>query len=726
MTSPPLGSMSDSIVLVLWRQRWIVVGCVLAVLTAALFYLDRVTPLYTSTARVYVEQSGPRIIHEMQAGVMTASMNYLYTQAELMNATPVVSEAVEMCGTKGMKAFANVDNPVEFLKSNLKVSVGRKDDIISVSFRSPYPAENAKIVNAVVDAYVKFHTTRKRGTSAEVLKILQKEKATRDQALSEHLRALMQFREDHPTLAFQTELGNTILERFERLSAALTEAQLATLEAKSYYDAAEQMKDDPAGLLPFVEARAATMQGAIADTETTALKARLRELQSSRSDRLQLVTTEHPSIQALDVEIAQINREIATLDRQSVASHLAILKQQYLTAKEKEEQLTARFEEQRQQVTGLNKVRAQYTILESEYQQTKKVSDFLEDRIREVNVNEDTGALNITILETARPTQVPSQPQKARFLAMALVLGLMLGGGTALLRDMMHHSLRTTDEVMTLLGSPLLGEVPVMSKRETPIERAQKIALDPSSAVAEAFRNIRTAVYLSLPREQSRIIQVTSAMSGEGKSTVVSNLGIAMAQSGQTVLIVDADFRKPTQHLMFGVTGEKGLSSVLARRQRLGHAIVGTSTPRLYLLPAGPEVPNPAEMLGSTFFRVVLAKLGQHYDRVLVDTPPIGPIADARIVAAQCQAMILVARPGVCTYKAVQYAEESLRHGANHIIGAVVNGIHGGRSWDSHARWISDLQGYHTGGNGKRRGRQPVAGLSVERMASSPSKEAVA
>jgi len=732
ISSDPVRPISDSLVPVLWRHRWIVMGCVMAVLTVAFLYLERVTPLYTSTARVYVEQTGPRIIHEMQPGVMTASINYLYTQAELMKATPVVTEAVEQCGAQGLEALAGVDGPVEFLQNNLEVSVGRKDDIIRISFKSPFPAENARIVNAVVEAYVAFHAARKRSTSAEVLKILQKEKATRDQALSDHSRELMQFREDHPTLAFRTELGNTMLERFERLSTALTEAQLATLEARSYYEAAEQMKDDPNELLSFVEVYSAVRQGALSPAETTALKARLLDVQKSRSDRLQLVTTKHPSIQALDAEIAQIQGEIAQIqrdvairDQRTVASHLAVLKQRYLSAKEKEGQLTARFEEQRQQVTDLNKVMAQYAILESDYEQTKQLCEVLDDRIREVNVTEDAGALNITILETARPALTPTEPRKARILAVALVLGLMLGGGAAFLRETTDHRLRTADEVMACLGAPLLGDVPRMPRRESPTERARKVALDPSSAVAEAFRNIRTAVFCKVPSSPSRVIQVTSAMSGEGKSTVVSNLGIAMAQCGQRVLIVDADFRHPVQHLNFDVSGDKGLSSVLVRRQRLGEAIVRTSTPGLHLLPAGLEVPHPAQRLGGPLFGAILAKLAQSYDRVLVDTPPLSPMADARIVAAQCRAVILVVRPGVCTDRTLRHVHESLLlHDDSPIIGAVVNAYNGGRRWEGHAHWIRYFQGHHTGGNGKQRGQQPVAGLPLDRVASSPSRQA--
>jgi len=721
-TSNPAGPASDSLARMLWRQRVVILGCVTAVLSAAGVYLSRSTPLHTSTARVYVEQTGPRLIHETQPGVMTASLNYLYTQAELMRATPVISAALEACGAEGLRVFAQVDHPIEFLQKHLEVSVGRKDEIIRVSFTGPHPEENARIVNAVVDAYVTWNASRKQTTSAEVLKILQKEKASRDQELSDRLRALMRFREDHPTLAFQTDVGNTILERFERLSGALTEAQLATLEAQSYYDAAKQT-GDLAGLLPFVEARAARGLGGDPLAETAALKAQLRDLKRSRSDRLQWVGGDHPVIQALDGEIAQTQQDIAELEKRFIESHLAVLRQQVVAAQEKESQLAARFEEQRQQVAGLNEVKAQYAILESEYTQTKSLCDVLNDRIRELNVIEDAGALNITILETARPTLTPSRPRQVRVMAIALVLSLMLAGGAALVREVTDRRVRGDEEVTQWLGFRLLGEVPAMSRWGSPAERAQQAALAPSSAVAEAFRTIRTGVYLGPPREQARVIQVTSAVTGEGKSTVTSNLGIAMAQAGRTVLIVDANFRRPVQHLVFGVGGETGLASVLARRQRLRDAIVATSTPGLDLLPAGQGVANPAEMLGGMLFGAVLTRLAQHYDRVLVDTPPISPMADACIVAAQCQAVILVLRPGVCTYQALRRARESLLQGPGVVLGAVVNGVRAGRGWSGRAGWSGGPQG-EPAGHRKQTGGMPAARPAWRRRGASGPQQA--
>ena len=324
-------------------------------------------------------------------------------------------------------------------------------------------------------------------------------------------------------------------------------------------------------------------------------------------------------------------------DQELAGAQLAVLEQQYLACQETEQELVERCQQERQQTLDLNKQVAQFTILQSEYDQTRKLCDILDERLREIGVTEDTGALNITILEAARPADNPSAPNRTRAMGLALCLGLMAGGGLGLVRDMRDHRLRNAHEVTSLLGAPLLGVIPSLPKKTSRRDLGQKVALDPTSHTAEAIRTIRTALFFSIPKEEARVIQVTSPGPAEGKSTLVSNLGIAMAQSGQRVLILDADFRKPVQHGIFGVSREKGISAVLAGVQPLSQCIVHTSVKGLDLITAGPHTPNPAEMLGSHVFARAIEKLKGHYDRILLDSPPVGAVADARILAAAMQ-----------------------------------------------------------------------------------------
>ncbi|MCK4292604.1 MAG: hypothetical protein KAY65_05365, partial [Planctomycetes bacterium] len=285
---PAPGIMPESLIQIIWRSRWTVLLTTVVVLAGAFAYIFKATPIYTSTSRLYVEQSGPKIMSETEQGVMTQSKNYLYTQAELLKSTPILTAALKTPGAnmEQMKVFEDVDNRIAFLKKRgLEVSVGKKDDIISVSSDSPKPAEAAQLVNAVVDSFITYHATTKRSTSAEVLKILQTEKAKRSSELTEQLKATMDFKKENEALAFESNRGNIILQKLERLSIVLTEAQLATVESKSLYESTERMISDPVGFKQFVEAERTRSIYIPMDREEAELKSKLDQLQRRRADR---------------------------------------------------------------------------------------------------------------------------------------------------------------------------------------------------------------------------------------------------------------------------------------------------------------------------------------------------------------------------------------------------------------------------------------------------------
>lgn len=671
-----VGLMPESLVQIIWRSRWIVLFVTVAALGGAFTYLSKTTPIYTSTSKIYVEQSGPKILVEAE-GIMTQSKNYLYTQAELLQSTPILSSALEKPGVKQMKIFHEIDNRVGYLKKKgLNVSVGKKDDIISVSSDSPEPAEAAQLVNAVVDSYITYHTSRKRNTAVEVLKILQKEKVERDTELAQKLKAMMDFKKNNVALAFENRNSNIILDRLDRLSEVMAEAKLQTIEAKSAYETTKLMVTDTTKLKQFVEAERAKGIHIYTANEKIRLKTELKQFQFQLTDLGRQVTPDHPSMQALQKKVVQLETELANIDREFAAAQLAITRQQYLTAKEKEEQITSDFEEQREQAIALNEQIAQYTILESDWEQTKKLCDILDDRIKEINVTEDVGALNINILETARPSDKPSSPQKTRYIAIALLLGLMLGSGLALLRAWADQRLRTAEEISIVLGVPVLGVVPSMSKRQSIVARGQKVHMDSNSRVAEAYRTIRTAVFFGVPKGEAKAILVTSPAAGDGKTTLVSNLGIALAQAGQKTLILDADFRKPMQHKIFEVNHEEiGLSSVLAGTSTLEEAIQPSKIKDLELLTCGPDVPNPSEILNSKSFAQLLELLSNRYDRVIIDSPPVMPVTDSQILAAISDITLLVLRAEKSKRKTSQQARDGLMSVGARILGVVVNDV---------------------------------------------------
>ena len=673
--------MPENLLPILWRGRWIMLIMVGVALASAFIYVNTVTPTYTSKSRIYVEQTGPKIITEMEEGVMTRSQNYLYTQAELLTSTPILAAAFDSFDSMQMHTFAGVHNPIAYMKRNLSASVGKKDDIISLSLDSSYPAEAAQIVNAVVDSYLSYHAARKRSTSAEVLKILRNEKEKHGKNLIEKLTAMMNFKKENIGLSFEGERGNIVIGRLERLSEVLTEAQLATIECKSAYESTKGMLSDPAKLRRFIEAQRTTGTYVITDTEQATLKSTLNQVQLRREHFLSQVTSDHPVVKALERRMANIEESINDLDKRSsqvqraaVEQHLAVVEQEYLAAREKESEIAKHYDEQRRVVLALNEQVAQYTILQSDWEQTKKLCDILDDRIKELKVTEDVGALNISILEVARPAGSPSGPQKATYMAVALVMGLMLGGGMAFARDWMDQSLRSAEEVSAVLGVPILGVVPSMHGRQSAVARGQTVYKESDSRVAEAYRMIRTAVFFGVPKDQARTVLVTSPAAVDGKTTLVSNLAIAMAQTGQKTLILEADFRKPMQREIFEVDHrDVGLSTILAGLTTSAEATQPTGVEHLDLLPCGPDVPNPSEMLNSDRFAQLLEILSDRYDRIIIDSPPIMPVADARILAAVCDITLLVLRAQKSTRKVSQQTRDGLLGVGACVLGAVVN-----------------------------------------------------
>jgi capsular exopolysaccharide synthesis family protein len=207
------------------------------------------------------------------------------------------------------------------------------------------------------------------------------------------------------------------------------------------------------------------------------------------------------------------------------------------------------------------------------------------------------------------------------------------------------------------------------------VERGQKIILKPRSIAAEAYRTIRTAVFFGVPKGQAKTILITSPAQGDGKSTLASNLAIAMAQAGQKTLVMDADLRRPMQHNIFRVDRAKGLTALLAGAQTLEQVIQPGPVKGLDILACGPEIPNPSEILNSDAFEKDLEKLTQLYDRIIIDSPPVTPVADSQILSAIADVTLLVLKAEKSTRRQSQVARDSLQSVGGRLLGAVVNDV---------------------------------------------------
>ncbi len=247
----------------------------------------------------------------------------------------------------------------------------------------------------------------------------------------------------------------------------------------------------------------------------------------------------------------------------------------------------------------------------------------------------------------------------------------MSGFGLAWLRGVFDQKLRTAEDVAVGVQLALLTTMPRIAMAGGESDAIQ--TWEDHSSLAESARSLRTAIYFGLPKDEGRVIQVTSPESGDGKSMIASKLGIAMAQAGQRTLIIDADLRRPTQAKLFALDQDHGLATALADQTSDELTIQHTRLDNLSVMTSGPIPANPAEILNSRAFEELLEKLSKAYDRIIVDSPPVLPVADARIIATKCDVTVMALRVDKSTRKRGLAAHESLLSVGARILGAVLN-----------------------------------------------------
>ncbi len=695
---PPATAVPESLLSVIWRGRWIMLVCLVLALVAGVVRIETATPIYTSAARLYLDYGGIAIAQSQESGRVPRTDRYLYTQAELLVSRPILGAVLELPEMRRLRSFANADIPMAYLRKSIGVEVGRRDEIISVSFSSPHAAEVPQVVNAIVEAYMVSRSDSQRRNSAQVLKILQEEMARASMELDQKRDELEQFQSTSMPLALGSDQGSGVTQLYLALQTEYTQAQMRANDAELFFRSARTLSDDPEALRQYARTRSQIAAYAAGGSEVAQLEAQLISRQSDLDALLAELTPDHPRIASLTAQIERIGTTINELNARFVRVLLAAAERQYHEAKDRETELAGLYHEQGQKVEQLNSELNRYRRLHAEVSQLTTYCQTVETQIREVRtiVGEDVGQLRMEILEPALVSELPSYPQKSKIMAMALVLGLLAGGGLSILRDFTDQTLRSSDEISAVLGAPVLGVVPAMSQRETVPVRGRKVHLQPNAPEAEAFRTIRTAVFFGA-RKDARTILVTSPAAGDGKSTLVSNLAIAMAQAGQKTILLDADFRKPMQHVIFELEKDReGLTAVLAGQIKLGQAIQRTDTEGLSLLPCGPGVSNPSEILNSPRFAKLLECLAEAYDRVIIDAPPVTVVTDAQILGARCDITMLVLRAGRSTKKLGQRAIGDLQRVGAHLLGTVVNDV--ARSGDRYGYY-----GAYGGSNGSGR-----------------------
>lgn len=290
-----------------------------------------------------------------------------------------------------------------------------------------------------------------------------------------------------------------------------------------------------------------------------------------------------------------------------------------------------------------------------------------------------TGTNSAQVLARAYPPSNPVSPTPERDAALALVLGLMLGVGAAFLLDTLDERLRTVTDLERVSGGlPTLALIPEVEKGHDAAFVAARD--DPRSPQAEAFRSLRTSVKFATLDRPLKVIQVTSSAAGEGKTTTVANLAVALAQGGDRVAVVCCDLRRPKVQDRFGMRLIPGLTDVLLGDAALSDALQPYDD-NMFLLAAGTPPPNPSELLSSHKAAAVIRALAEEFDVVILDSPPVLPVTDAMVISHLVDATLVVANSRSTSRKAVHRTLQQLAQVHAPVIGLVLNGLPAGGAY---------------------------------------------
>ena len=455
---------------------------------------------------------------------------------------------------------------------------------------------------------------------------------------------------------------NIVVQRLADLNGAVTVARTERIGKEARYRQLTVIQDSLADLDTFPDI--------LANTFIQQQKAHLAELERQAAQLSENLGERHP-------EMLQVRSGIQTANARlqgEIGKVVDSVRNEFEAARARERSMMAELEAQKAEALAMNRTGIEYGVLEREAESNRQIYQSLLQRANETGVAGELRTSNIRIVDEAEVPTGPASPRIGLNLLLALFVGSMFAVGLAFFFEYLDNRIKTPDEIKTHLGLPFLGLIPLISKKESR-DGALLLNNGVPANFAEALRTVRTNLMFSSAAEGARSVVVTSTGPGEGKSVVASNVGIGLAQAGQRVLLIDADMRHPQIHERFGQTAEPGLSNLTVGNAKVSEVVRKTTVPGLWILPSGKVPPNPAELLSSQRFQVFLSSLDEHFDWVIIDTPPVLPVADATIVAHVVTGVLFVVGAEMTNRRAADVALEQLTQANARFAGAVLNRV---------------------------------------------------
>ncbi len=717
---------------ILFRGRWIIIGCFFAVVAATTYLTYRMQPVYVASSSVMILDDDPVDVTIRNANPAPFRKSRNLNETELLRSrriaedvlrslaeSPYRSELAIMRETDVEGNTITFDDRVRMLRDNTSVENLKDTDVLKVSVKAPSAFECAFLANAIAEEYYRYKLRGARGEISEIRQFLEQQlEVVRDQ-LSQSEELERAYKESRGVSSLDDE-ARTMVEQSTNLHALYnqTESDLnAELRRMDYLkrqleDVRGSLVEDMSNITsPIIE----TLQKEIADKQS-----RLASLVSNPGPGTEV------TINALENEIETIKGKLVEEVRKIAggAGSLEPLKtsqelfESILKSEVEIKALTARAEALREAISNVDYDLEQLpekTLVLARLTRDRKLNEelylMLNEKYEETRISEAAKSAGVEIVDTAKPPEFPVKPRKKLNILFGMLFGFALGVGITLLIDLLDDTIKTPEE-LERMSLTALGTIPIVNiedirrrmKRqgkeltaqdEARIESKMITRFSPKSPISEAYRSLRTNIQFSDIDNPKRVILMTSSATKEGKSTTCVNLAITFAQTGSRVLLVDSDLRRPTLHNFFNVDKMYGLSNVLIGSLAFGDVIKRTEVENLDLITAGDIPPNPAEMVASERMRVFLEEARNRYDVVLLDSPPVVAVTDAAILTTRADATIVVVSSGMTGRAELKRALGLIQSVGSNVLGVILNGLDIKKMYGSYYYYFHYYQYYY-------------------------------
>lgn len=667
------------------KRRWLGAACVTLSLIGATVYNSTTRPVYRATAQVLIDRDAPRVLPNPRLDADPGGADYYQTQYELLRGKTLAVKVVErlalnqaeefrlaprvspwerLHGRPGASAPAG-ELPVEAaagaFRGRLSVEPLPGGRLVNLHFRGYDPELAARAVNGLAQLYVEQSLEFRYTTSSEATGWLGERVAEQRRRTDQAERALQEFREREGLVDVEGRQA-LVDQKLAGLAASLTSARTERVGKEGLL---RQLRELPAE-------QAISFPALLANPGVQRARDELLDLRAEQARLAESLGERHPEMQRLAARLSAAREKL----RAEVAAGLRSLEAECESARQQERSLGESLEAARREAQALNRASGQYGVLKRDVEAHQQLLRELTSRTQQTGLETELKSTNIRVVEKAEVPGAPILPRTWWNYQLALMIGLGLGLGLAVLFEHLDNTVKTPEDVQQALGLPFLGMIPELPAGDVPAGEAGPFVLrQPQSPVAEAYRVLRTNVLFSSAETSGRVLLVTSANPGEGKTTTVANLAASLAENGARVLAVDADLRRPTLHQHFGVDKTPGLSDVIVGASLAAPATRHARPRGLHVLPCGYLPPNPTELLGALSTRELLQALRKRYDWVLVDAPPVLAMADTPVLAPWADGVVLVVWAEVCPRPALQRTVDQLRGVGGRITGVVLNKV---------------------------------------------------